>query len=117
MLRLMHDDPARPWTVAGLAAEVGVSRAGLARRFTALVGEPPMAYLATWRLALAADLLRDPERTVAWVAHRVGYSNPFAQRGVQAGPRAHPQEHRWLAADAPAATGPVHAATTVVLAG
>ena len=33
-----HDDPAHPWTVAGLAARVGVSRASLARRFTDLVG-------------------------------------------------------------------------------
>ncbi|MER5353696.1 AraC family transcriptional regulator [Kitasatospora sp. NPDC002551] len=98
-LRLLHDDPARPWTVAGLAAEVGVSRAGLARRFTALVGEPPMAYLANWRLAVAADLLRDPEFTVAAVARRVGYGDAFALstafkrvRGLT------PQEHRRLAA-------------------
>jgi AraC-like DNA-binding protein len=40
-LRLLHNNPARPWTVATLAAEVGVSRAALARRFTELVGEPP----------------------------------------------------------------------------
>ncbi|GAA2488561.1 AraC family transcriptional regulator [Streptomyces thermolineatus] len=77
-LRLLHDDPAHPWTVASLAARVGASRAGLARRFTALVGEPPMAYLANWRLALAADLLRDTDATVAAVARQVGYSTPFA---------------------------------------
>ncbi|MFJ4096192.1 AraC family transcriptional regulator [Kitasatospora sp. NPDC089913] len=100
-LRLLHDDPARPWTVAALATEVGVSRAGLARRFTALVGEPPMAYLANWRLAVAADLLRDPGLTVAAVARRVGYGDAFALstafkrvRGLT------PQEHRRLAASA-----------------
>ncbi|MFF1902653.1 cupin domain-containing protein [Kitasatospora sp. NPDC058218] len=100
-LRLLHDDPARAWTVAALAAEVGISRAGLARRFTALVGEPPMAYLAAWRLALAADLFRDPEHTVASVARRVGYGNAFALstafkrvRGIT------PQEHRRLAGGA-----------------
>ncbi|MFD7415180.1 AraC family transcriptional regulator [Kitasatospora purpeofusca] len=107
-LRLLHDDPARPWTVAALATEVGVSRAGLARRFTALVGEPPMAYLANWRLAVAADLLRDPGLTVAAVARRVGYGDAFALstafkrvRGLT------PQEHRRLAASAEAdgATG------------
>src|SRR4051794_7528432 len=53
-LRLLHDGPAEPWTVGSLAAAVGVSRATLARRFTDLVGEPPMAYLTGWRLALAA---------------------------------------------------------------
>lgn len=77
-LRLIHDDPAHPWTVASLAARTGVSRAALARRFTALVGEPPMRYLTGWRLALAADLLREPDATVEGVARRVGYSTPFA---------------------------------------
>ncbi|NEY36280.1 helix-turn-helix domain-containing protein [Streptomyces sp. PRKS01-65] len=77
-LRLLHDAPARPWTVAVLAAEAGVSRATLARRFTALVGEPPMAYLASWRIALAADLLRKTDHTVDTIARKVGYANAFA---------------------------------------
>ncbi|MDO3705219.1 AraC family transcriptional regulator [Micromonospora sp. C28SCA-DRY-2] len=77
-LRLLQQDPARPWTVAALAAEVGVSRAALARRFTDLVGEPPMTFLTGWRLALAADLLREPDATVGAVARRVGYGSPFA---------------------------------------
>lgn len=77
-LRLLHDNPALPWTVASLAAKAGVSRAALARRFTQLVGEPPMAYLTGWRLALAADLLREPGATLTWVARQVGYSTPYA---------------------------------------
>lgn len=77
-LRLLHAQPARPWTVAALAAKTGVSRAVLARRFTALVGQPPMAYLREWRLSLAADLLREPGATVAAVAGRVGFSSAFA---------------------------------------
>ncbi|WP_328912605.1 MULTISPECIES: AraC family transcriptional regulator [unclassified Streptomyces] len=77
-LRLLHDRPAHPWTVAELAARTGVSRAGLGRRFTELVGESPMAYLTGWRLALAADLLREPDATVASVARKVGYGSPFA---------------------------------------
>ncbi|WP_434599143.1 AraC family transcriptional regulator [Streptomyces sp. A5-4] len=96
-LRLMQDDPAHSWTVASLAAKAGVSRAGLARRFTELVGEPPMAYLTGWRLALAADLLRESDATVGAVARQVGYSGSFALsaafkrvRGIS------PQEHRSL---------------------
>ncbi|SFK91567.1 AraC family transcriptional regulator [Streptomyces pini] len=77
-LRLLHERPGRPWTVASLASAVGVSRAALARRFTELVGEPPMSYLTGWRLTLAAELLRDPELSIAGVARRVGYSGPFA---------------------------------------
>ncbi|WP_406066061.1 AraC family transcriptional regulator [Micromonospora sp. NBC_00860] len=77
-LRLLHDHPAKPWTVATLAASTGISRAVLARRFTELVGEPPMAYLTNWRLALAADLLREPDATVGAVARQVGYGSSFA---------------------------------------
>ncbi|MFK4018607.1 AraC family transcriptional regulator [Streptomyces albogriseolus] len=78
VLRLLQDDPARPWTVAGLAEKAGVSRAALARRFTRLVGEPPMSYLTGWRLALAADRLRDTDDTLAALARQVGYSSAFA---------------------------------------
>jgi AraC-like DNA-binding protein len=98
-LRLLHSNPAHPWTVATLAAAAGVSRAALARRFTELVGEPPMSYLTGWRLALAADLLREPEATLGAVARQVGYGSPFALsaafkrvRGVS------PQQHRAAAA-------------------
>jgi AraC-like DNA-binding protein len=77
-LRLLHHEPARPWTVAQLAAATGVSRAALARRFTELVGEPPMSFLTGWRIALAADLLREPGATVGSVAHAVGYGSAFA---------------------------------------
>jgi AraC-like DNA-binding protein len=77
-LRLLHDDPAAPWTLGTLARAAGTSRATLARRFTALVGRPPMAYLTDWRLSLAADLLREPATTVAAVARAVGYATPFA---------------------------------------
>ncbi|MCW2797072.1 AraC family transcriptional regulator [Nocardioides sp.] len=77
-LRLLQHHPEHPWTVADLAAAAGVSRASFARRFNDVVGEPPMGFLTGWRLALAADLLRDPGATVASVARRVGYSTPFA---------------------------------------
>jgi AraC-like DNA-binding protein len=77
-LRMLHHNPANDWTVASLATETGVSRAALARRFTELVGEPPMAYLTSWRLSLTADLLRDPSMTLDSVARRVGYGSAFA---------------------------------------
>ncbi|QGG94414.1 AraC family transcriptional regulator [Actinomarinicola tropica] len=94
-IRLLHDEPARQWTVASLAAEVGASRAAFARRFAELMGEPPMTYLTNWRLALAADLLLEPGATLGSVARRVGYASPYALssafsrvRGVS------PKEHR-----------------------
>lgn len=77
-LRLIHDNPAEPWTVASLAAKVGCSRATFARRFATLVRETPMAYLTGWRIALAADLLRGTDATIESVARQVGYANAFA---------------------------------------
>ncbi|HZA11496.1 AraC family transcriptional regulator [Mycobacterium sp.] len=77
-LRLIYNNPAHAWTVANLAGAVGCSRAVFARRFADLVGEPPIAFLTGWRLALAADLLHDPTMTIAAVARQVGYSTPFA---------------------------------------
>jgi AraC-like DNA-binding protein len=100
-LRLLQNNPAHPWTVASLAREAGVSRAALARRFNALVGEPPMAFLTEWRLTLAADLLREPGATVGSVAPQVGYGSSFALstafkrvRGIS------PQQHKAAAAAA-----------------
>ncbi|MFI2211957.1 AraC family transcriptional regulator [Streptomyces sp. NPDC020141] len=77
-LRLMHGEPARPWTVAGLAAEAGISRARFAQRFSDLVGQSPMAYLTEWRICQAADLLAQTDATVDAVSRRVGYSNAYA---------------------------------------
>jgi AraC-like DNA-binding protein len=77
-LRMLQNNPAHPWTVASLAAEIGVSRAALARRFSDLIGEPPMTFLTGWRIALAADLLREPDATVGAVAQHVGYGSAFA---------------------------------------
>lgn len=76
-LRAIHDDHAQSWTVASLAQTTGVSRATLAKRFTDLVGEPPLTYLTGWRMAVAADLLAEPGATVAGVAARVGYADAF----------------------------------------
>ncbi|MFG3255039.1 AraC family transcriptional regulator [Streptomyces sp. NPDC048172] len=78
-LRLLHTEPAAPWTVSTLADRAGVSRSTLAKRFAELVGEPPLTYLARWRMTLAADLLAEQEAaTVAEVARTVGYTDAFA---------------------------------------
>lgn len=98
-LRLLENNPQRPWTVEELARCSGVSRATLAKRFTDVVGEPPIAYLTAWRLALAADLLREPDTTVARVARTVGYGSPFTfSTAFKRRYGYSPQEHRRRAA-------------------
>ena len=76
-LRFIHDEPQQDWTIGSLARTIGTSRANLARHFTALVGEPVVTYLTRWRMTLAADLLANPNNSVAAVATRVGYASPF----------------------------------------
>ncbi|MFI5780100.1 AraC family transcriptional regulator [Nocardia sp. NPDC051570] len=77
-LRAIHGDPAHPWSVSALSSVAGVSRATLGRRFTALVGEPPLAYLTRWRMLTAARLLRETDAALAAIAHRIGYTSEFA---------------------------------------
>ncbi|MGW0801625.1 AraC family transcriptional regulator [Nonomuraea sp. NPDC002799] len=77
-LDAIHRTPARRWTVESLGSQAGLSRAGFARRFTGLLGQPPLAYLTWWRLASAARLLRESDASVAEVAARVGYGSEFA---------------------------------------
>lgn len=77
-LRAIHRDPAHPWTVETLGQAAGLSRAAFARRFTALAGQPPLAYLTWWRMTVAARLLRESELPLRAVAERTGYASEFA---------------------------------------
>ena len=77
-LARMHAQPGRSWTTGSIAAEVAMSRAAFARRFTRLVGEAPLAYLTRWRLNLAARRLRDTDEPIAAVAGHVGYGSEYS---------------------------------------
>ena len=77
-LRLLHANPVRDWTVDELAREVAVSRSVLAQRFTNLVGEAPMRYLANWRMQLAKQMMREGTRNIQDIATRVGYDSEAA---------------------------------------
>ena len=74
-LRKMHESPAAAWTVAQLAKEAGLSRSTFFERFSRAVGVAPMAYLLSWRMALAKSLLRRNEVSIGEIAERVGYSS------------------------------------------
>ncbi|WP_425281785.1 AraC family transcriptional regulator [Streptomyces ficellus] len=76
-LRAFHDRPAETWTVASLATRAGVSRALFAKRFTQLMGRPPLAYLTECRMDEAAALLTDTDLSVAQIGRSVGYADAF----------------------------------------
>ncbi len=77
-LQHMHAEPATPWTVERLSRRAGMSRAAFSRRFTELVGRPPMTYLTWWRMTTAGRILRGDDAPLQTVAEQVGYRSEFA---------------------------------------
>lgn len=77
-LQLVHERPTEAWTVEGLARAVGLSRSAFAARFSQLVGEPPLEYIARWRMTKAAELLRESDLPLGAVAQRAGYHSEAA---------------------------------------
>lgn len=78
VLQAVHEQPAHGWTVAALAKKAGMSRSAFAARFTAIVGEPPLEYVARWRMLKAGELLREEHFSMLEVAERVGYGSEAA---------------------------------------
>jgi AraC-like DNA-binding protein len=77
-LKLVHAAPARRWTADDLAREAGSSRTVLAERFNALLGKPPIEYVTSWRIQLAAERLRGSQESIASIAADVGYESEAA---------------------------------------
>ena len=77
-LALLHARPTEAWTAESLALEVGMSRSVFAERFSSVVGQPPIRYLALWRMHIAAQHLRDGHRSVAQVGASIGYESEAA---------------------------------------
>jgi AraC-like DNA-binding protein len=77
-ITLIHRDPARPWTLGLLASEVAMSRSAFAARFTELVGEPVMHYLARWRMHVAVIWLKEEDAGIGDLAGRLGYQSEAA---------------------------------------
>ena len=75
---LIHSDPAREWTVAGLASAVGMSRSAFSARFTELVGEPVMRYMTQWKMREAQVWLTQSGASLGEVSSRLGYQSEAA---------------------------------------
>jgi AraC-like DNA-binding protein len=77
-LALIHSEPGRPWNLTSLARAVGIPRATFSRRFVRLTGQAPMGYVTSWRMSVAARLLREERHPLREIARRVGYDSEFA---------------------------------------
>ncbi|MGW0811225.1 helix-turn-helix transcriptional regulator [Nonomuraea sp. NPDC002799] len=77
-LTAIHHDPAHPWTVETLATQAGLSRAAFARKFTTLIGQPPLTYLTWWRMTTSARLQRETNAPLRIIATQAGYSSEIA---------------------------------------
>lgn len=75
VLGLIHQHSWQPWTIAALCSQAGLSKTVLSEKFTALIGSPPIEYLITWRLQIAAQWLKEPNMTIEQVAERCGYDS------------------------------------------
>jgi AraC-like DNA-binding protein len=78
VLALLHEKPDAPWTLERLADDAAMSRSTLHEHFVHLIGQPPMQYLAQWRMQVAARLLRDTKAKLVEVALGVGYESEAA---------------------------------------
>ncbi len=78
VLALLHEKPDAPWTLERLADDAAMSRSTLHERFVHFIGQPPMHYLAQWRMQVAATLLRDTQAKLIEVALDVGYESEAA---------------------------------------
>ena len=74
-LALLHERPAKPWTLERLSADAGLSRSSLHERFVHFIGQPPMQYLNRWRMQLASGLLLDTGAKLVEIALEVGYES------------------------------------------
>ena len=100
----LHGDISAPWTLQKLAASAGASRSTLTERFTQIVGIPPMQYLASWRMQVAANRLLEDSVKVYRVAGEVGYDSEAAfsrafKRVVGLSPKAWREKNRSAGAD------------------
>ena len=62
------------FNVTTLALELGMSRTSLFSKTKSLLGESPQAFLTSFRMNRAKELLKQGDLNVSEVAYRVGFS-------------------------------------------
>jgi AraC-like DNA-binding protein len=77
-LAVIHAQPARGWSLEGLARAAAMSRSTFAQRFREVAGTTPLAYLIEWRMLLARRELRSGDARVGELAFALGYGSESA---------------------------------------
>jgi AraC-like DNA-binding protein len=77
-IRLMHEEPGRPWRLQDLARSAAMSRTAFATRFKHVAGRPPLTYLSDLRIELAEQALRTGTASVSELATASGYGSVSA---------------------------------------
>jgi AraC-like DNA-binding protein len=77
-LKLIHENPERPWTLSDLGQRVGLGRSVFSARFTKLVGQSVHRYVIERRMAEAAFLLETSDESIARIASGIGYETAAA---------------------------------------
>ncbi len=71
-------EPGRDWSIADFASRAAMSRATFIRRFSGATGMAVGEFMTGLRMAIAADMLADGDRSVSAVAAAVGYRSESA---------------------------------------
>jgi transcriptional regulator GlxA family with amidase domain len=77
-LKAIHEDPAYPWSLDGLANIAGLSRTSFATRFARSMSTTPLGYITHWRMQIARQLLAESRMPIIKVAEDTGYQSEAA---------------------------------------
>lgn len=75
MMNYIHDHYMEPVQVADIASCAGVSPRECSRSFSSLVGQSPIQYLLSYRLEIAAGLLRTTRESILSISEGCGFSS------------------------------------------
>ncbi len=78
VLKSIHDEIAHDWSVTELAGIAHMSKSTFSSKFHSMVGEPPIVYLARWRMLKAREMLIGSTMPINLISEKVGYRSEFS---------------------------------------
>ena len=77
-LKSIHDDIAHDWNISELANIAAMSKSVFSAKFHQMVGEPPIIYLARWRMLKAREMLIETTLSISQISEKVGYKSEYS---------------------------------------